>query len=130
MRPQRDRLTTGSEARDLGALLTDQPPPRHEDNMLTHNEIDRIQAAIPHGGLAVLEALKTLPLRVINYDVRTTIWSAAMTLAYGHGLHHSQRHADGTPLPETLAMPEVQDAMARAAKRMAIAIDTARREAR
>jgi hypothetical protein len=98
--------------------------------MLTHNEIDRIQAAIPHGGLAVLEALKTLPLRVINYDVRTTIWSAAMTLAYGHGLHHSQRHADGTPLPETLAMPEVQDAMARAAKRMAIAIDTARREAR
>jgi len=99
--------------------------------MLTHKQVDQIEAAVPHGGLAVLAVLKTFPLEVINYDARTAIWAAAMTLAYGPtGLHPSRCHPNGTPLPETLALPEVQRAMARATERMAAAIDCARREAR
>ena len=101
------------------------------------HEIDAIEvaAAIPDpgpAGRAIIASLNACAPETIRYSVRTSIWCAAMTLAYGPGnVHPSRCDADGHPTAETVeAFPEIRESWYRARERLAAAIDTARREAR
>lgn len=102
---------------------------------LTHSEIDAIAAAAASpdpkaAGRAILAVLHGLPIETVRYDVRTRIWSCAMTLAYGpSGLHPSRCDEDGHPTAATLAdFPVISESWDRARERLEIALDVARRE--
>lgn len=100
---------------------------------MTHEEIDRIEAALESADpKAPLEAIKLCSLASINHGTREAAWCCAMAMAYGPtGLHRDYCDAEGHPTQEARArFPEVDRKMNEARRRLTeVLIPRARREA-